>query len=446
MVDRGLGGSSPDNRWGRRSFLAAAVAAASGVAGCPLSEQAETTSEQNSISPTSPDITRNSPPTDTPSDTPTSTPKPPRIDPDLKAEYGLQEDRRYSEMEAEAFEYAWNELETVDMWQLTWFLNSTTMQAFRDAQLDYWKNDVEGWDYHREGVGKRDAKTVQTIIVNGGHLLHDDWNATGLPHILPNGDPGPGNTEQPAKPGNPDRDGLMPGFYDHTRTVRKMDAGDTPADWEYLGYQPEKGDKLGKRGDKHGDGSILKYLDDDVTADDIVGHRVAVGLWDRADHATPPDTEWMTDLFADAPLENRDGTTGIDLYHIERAPIQQKEGWGWRDISAHYEESVPAGLQGPAFYTFIGDTAISAVITNMYPPTYAAYINDTPEEQASAQEIAEEATRYCGKAIGHMSIAGTYGPILSEEEDGSDFNERGWKQIAKWMDMERRPYFHHLDG
>ncbi|MFB6295095.1 MAG: hypothetical protein ABEI97_05010, partial [Candidatus Nanohaloarchaea archaeon] len=104
-------------------------------------------------------------------------------------------------------------------------------------------------------------------ILANGLLYANDWNMNGEPHLLPDGTRGP-DYEHAFTPD--EGDAFVRRFYNASGQVHDVRTG------EYLGFQPDNGDKVGKLGDREGNGTIAAYLDGNVAPEDLTGQRVTV--------------------------------------------------------------------------------------------------------------------------------------------------------------------------
>jgi hypothetical protein len=260
---------------------------------------------------------------------------------ELRMAYDLPLDRVYSEQDAAALALADQEYEYYTDRVIEFMHDERLQSDFVDAQLGYWLDVPEAWQ--------------QAVITDHSQnwLYANDWNRNGEPHLLPDGTPGPDYDR--LEPVNPDHDAFMPGFYNHSGRVHDIVTG------EYLGFQPEHGDRVGKQGDSSGEGSIAAYLDGDVSVEDITGRRISV-IWfdwmegpnDYGEEYSLEPSQRVFDVISEtlgrAPVENRDGSTGIEFFPILGASLEHKNYGVHGSHERNYEQHVPPSIQGPVNY------------------------------------------------------------------------------------------------
>jgi hypothetical protein len=260
---------------------------------------------------------------------------------ELRMAYDLPLDRVYSEQEAAAVALADEEYEDNVNRVLEFVHDDQLHPDFVDAQLAYWMDVPQQW---QKAVITDDRQNW---------LYADDWNRNGEPHLLPDGTPGPDYDR--LEPVNPDHDAFMPRFYNETGHVHDVVSG------AYVGFQPEKGDRAGKHGDRYGDGSIAAYLDGDITPDKLMGRRISVIWFDWMEGPNDYGEEYslkpsqrvcavISETLGRAPVENRDGSTGIDFYPLLGESLEHKNYGVHGTHKQNYKEHVPPQIQGPVNY------------------------------------------------------------------------------------------------
>lgn len=260
------------------------------------------------------------------------------LDPDTNGDGFSDGDRRYvgadSEIENQAAKYA-NDRYELHFENLETFINDTQVnQDFIDRQLRLWLDADPDWQEAIITHGKPQP--------NQNAFYMDDWTKDGREHLKPDGTPGPAH-DTPFTPNYGVPDPVMTHWYNHSGTVWDVRTG------EYLGFQPERGDKVGKLGDKNGNGSIAHYLEGNPGPEDLTGHMTAYLWYDWMDGNEPTDKvkQVMKDVFKKAPVNNPDGSQDIDLRFIEGVKLETKRRTTYEEGIEYYWENVPRELRTP---------------------------------------------------------------------------------------------------
>jgi len=283
------------------------------------------------------------------------------------------------------------------------------------------------------------------LVLNSLHK--DDWTATGLPHIFPDGSDGPGHHYLISEEEEYEiLDGFVLQWYDHKGTVYDVpESGIEQQDWKYLGFTPEEGDRVGKLGESHdlpgmessGRGSVANYLGEDVNPEDLTGQPVAVLYhdWEGPTAKNPHPAklskgalEIMKDVFADE---------GIDFYPVEGNEVDLKELESRVDGDAYtaavssesYKQNMPEPLKGTAEYC-LARHEIESGAAGVAPFTVVHFENNEVLASLPMHEnyghpfiAVEHAPRECPTVM-------TPAVHVSEEEDvHNDFLEGEWKVL-----------------
>ncbi|MCJ7479054.1 MAG: hypothetical protein MUP63_02640, partial [Candidatus Nanohaloarchaeota archaeon QJJ-7] len=213
---------------------------------------------------------------------------------------------------------------------------------FIDEQLKIWLSAPDSVERGRHTILDYPAQ-----ILKHGLLYANDWNMNGEPHLMPEGRPGP-DYDNPFEL-NPDKDAFMPRFYNHSKQVHDITTG------EYLGFQPEEGDKVGKMGDRDGNGSIAEYLDGNVEPEDLTGSRITVTWTDTAEDPEKVDGSFdiLEDFFREKPPDDHSidfyGINGVKRDGVEITSLKPDA----HQMIEYYESNVPEELKGPVNYMIL---------------------------------------------------------------------------------------------
>ncbi|MFB6207725.1 MAG: twin-arginine translocation signal domain-containing protein [Candidatus Nanohaloarchaea archaeon] len=334
---------------------------------------------------------------------------------------------------------------------------------FIDEQLKLWMSAPDGYESWQEAI----------VTVENGFYMND-WTKNGVPHLEPDGDSGPAY-EHPFTI-NPDGDAFMPRFYNASGRVHDVFSG------EYLGFRPGEGDKVGKLGDRSGDGSIAAYLEGDVSPEDLTGHAVSVVWYDwmegmtskgpnEGDHYSGRlrrDTRELVErVFADAPIENPDGTTGIDIHWIEGESIPHEETTTPREAEKYAERHIPEEMTGPINYALVvhdllwpdhpeGVSNSPTGLTLSLGPGDGGYwevttdegaeLNDDSREQINAGSLMHEVYGHGVADLPHSSA----NPQVDDEEKSImdmsgprylGFAPSEWDRVDRGMNPKEKEYY-----
>jgi len=388
-----------------------------------------------------------------------------------RSAYGLPDDRTYSEREVAALErteylrdtnddivYSSHRMNfgehssfssAIDPWN-AFVHDDRVHDDFIDIQLGYWlalpdllddEQRAEDWQRGVLTYDPADMPVEKDTAPTGYHLT--DWTKTGEPQLAPapNGDgwvEGPGYRSP--EPVNPDGDAFMPAWYNHTGLVHD------PVTGRYLGFQPEKGDRVGKRGDANGDGSIAAYLDGDVAADDLIGNRISVWMIDYMEGERPPAETFnlMDNFYVDAPIGD-----GVEFYHFwNDDPMSSQYITTVREAIDRYENQVPEELQGPLNYALYTGRIEDGAQGRAMPVDQgnAGYMHtydfaDIPLRNAS---VALEEVLWHGVGSGDTDYHGHNNTLTASDEAGLQLHPGQWAEIRQRFPIGQRRFFHGL--
>jgi hypothetical protein len=321
------------------------------------------------------------------------------------------------------------------------FINDNQLEKrFIDEQLKLWMSAPDSIPNGRVKLNRYPKR-----IVRSGGLYENDWNKNGQPHLLPDGTHGP-DYSYPFKP-NPDNDPFMPRFYNSSRTVHNVKTG------EYRGFQPEKGDKVGKLGDKNGDGSITSYLQNDVTPNDLIGNMITVTWMDTSGQTD--QVEETFDILEDFFRKKPPNDTSIDFYGINsslRSDIEPPPGApaDGNELIEYFELNVPDVLKGPVNYMVLveepregaGGTALA---TDLSPGAWGSAVGHG--EFRAAYLTLHELYWHGLTSKPHLDerpedTLASY-PPYPRNADELDFLDKEWEFIFDAMNGMNREYFEH---
>lgn len=292
-----------------------------------------------------------------------------------------------------------------------------------------WRGERQYFDYPRR-------------ILANGLLYANDWNMNGVPHLLPDGTPGP-DFEDPFTP--VDGDAFVRRFYNVSGQVHDVRTG------EYLGFQPESGDTVGKLGDREGEGSIAAYLDGDVTPKDLTGRMITVTWTDTA--RSPAVIYEAFDIIRQYFAEDPPGDTRIDFYGIngvtrqgvEPPPSTVADG---NEAITYYEQNVPDELKGPVNYMIFveeeNDRITGSALDSSPSPggigNHAGDDPDTVSPPLSAAYLTLHELYWHGlTGMPHISAGEDDGPYTAD--DPEDFTATHWEHILDAMNAQNRAYY-----
>ncbi|PSG99224.1 MAG: hypothetical protein BRC29_03805 [Nanohaloarchaea archaeon SW_7_43_1] len=237
-------------------------------------------------------------------------------------------------------------------------------EQFKDTQLEYWLDLPGNLDDPNRTVnenGEIDWKAlgrdIKHYVLRKKLLGADDWTKTGQPHIFADGTEGKGHHYNHTEEPNWDPDAFMPRWYNEKGKVFDIsESGDTPSEWEYLGPDPDQGDRVGKLGENpeyaeqenQANFSIANQLEG-PEPEDLVGEPITVcrvdwtaqGPEDYSPEPTPETLEIAEDVLKDI---------GIQSYMFKGKELEYNEVETRTGLEPAWEQHVPRKLKGPMEY------------------------------------------------------------------------------------------------
>lgn len=271
-------------------------------------------------------------------------------------------------------------------------------EQFKDTQLKYWLDlpgnlDDPDTTVVEDGDADDDAleRDLKHFILRYEMLGDDDWTKTGQPQILPDGTKGEGHHYNHTEEPNWDPDAFMPRWYNETGNVFDIpESGKTPDEWEYLGPQPGRGDRVGKLGENpeyagqenQANFSIANHLEE-PEPEDLVGEPVTVCRVDwnaqgPEDYSPEPSTETLEiaeDILRDV---------GFRPYIFKGKELEHDEVEGAKDLEPAWKRHMPTELKGPVEYGVMKHEFGGGVSPGFGSPLgLIAYGSPTKEQLAS---------------------------------------------------------------
>ena len=298
----------------------------------------------------------------TPTSTPTSTPEP-------LAKTSIQEEAlQYGEEYYAVTKSGVDAKPTVVEHMKDFLENENYTEQFKDKQLEYWLDLPGNLDDPNTTVdedGETDwetlARDLKHYVLRNKLLGGDDWTKTGQPHILPDGSDGEGHHYNHTEEPNWDPDAFMPRWYNETGKIFDIpESGEQPSEWEYLGPNPDQGDRVGKLGENpehagqetRANFSIANHLEE-PEPEDLVGEPVTVCRVDWAaqgprDYSPEPSIETLE--IAEDVLRD----VGFQPYIFKRKELKYSKVQRSEDLEPAWKQHMPTKLKGPVEYAVIG--------------------------------------------------------------------------------------------
>jgi len=338
-------------------------------------------------------------PTSTPASTPTSTPEP--LAKTSIQEEALEHAREHYKVSDYGKEISSGKTVTDHMKD---FLEDKNYpEQFKDTQLEYWLDlpgnlDDSNTTVVENGDADDDAleRDLKHFTLKYEMLRSDDWTKTGQPHILPDGTEGEGHHYNHAEEPNWDPDAFMPRWYNETGRVFDIpESGEQPGEWEYLGPEAAKGDRVGKLGEdpeyavqeNQANFSIANYLEE-PEPEDLVGEPVTVCRVDwnaqgPEDYSPEPSTETLEiaeDILRDV---------GFQPYIFKGKELEYNEVQSGEDLGPAWKQHMQTELKGPVEYGVMVNKRGGGVSTT--PPNPAGLVgNKNTTRESTADTLLHE--------------------------------------------------------
>lgn len=270
-------------------------------------------------------------------------------------------------------------------------------------------------------------------------LYKDDFTGNGVHHLEPDGTPGPAY-EDPFTLLT--EDAFPHRFYNPTGKVHNVQTG------EHIGFQPGKGDKVGKLGDKNGEGTIADYIEG-VEPTELVDNTITVTWVDTSGPAEDVDEmfENLNTFFQENPPDDITidfyGINGVQRDKSETPPDYLEDG---NHAVEFYESNVPELLKGPVNYMLLADKKPgknSALATSPSPGGFGddAYSNLLKKTFITLHELywhGLTSKPHLNEGNEETLASPPYGYETLED---LDYLESEWNTILESMNLENREFY-----